>query len=335
MTSKPTIGLAPMDGVTDAVFRYITDKHGHPDIIYTEFVSADGLIRGKRGILRGLYRHETKTPIIAQLFGADENNFYDASIAVLELGFDGIDINMGCPERSVYLKGGGAALIKTPELAKKIIKRVKLAAKDWSEGKTIEKTSINPDLINEAKKLAKKQAPEIKRRLVPVTVKTRIGYGEPATKDWINNLLEASPDAIIVHGRTLEQKYAGTADWEQIGIASGLAKNSNTKIVGNGDIKSKDEAVKKINEYNLAGVLIGRGALGNPWIFTGEAPTKEDRFNVALEHCERFLEVFPGGDFHSLRKHLAWYMKDFDGSAQLRNNLMSVNSITDVKNYLS
>lgn len=334
MTSKPIIGLAPMDGVTDAVFRYISDKHGHPNVIYTEFVSVDGLIRGKRGILRGLFRHETKTPIIAQLFGSNENNFYDATIVALELGFDGIDINMGCPERSVYLRGGGAALINTPDLAKKIIIKVKQAIKDWSEGKTIDETSVNPDLLKEVKLLSKKQAPNLKHRILPVSVKTRTGYSNPVTKDWINSLLESFPDVITIHGRTLVQRYSGTADWEQIGLASKLAKNTNTQIFGNGDIRSKQEALEKIKKYNLAGVLIGRGALGNPWVFNGETATKEDRMNVIIEHCERFLKIFPDGDFHSLRKHLAWYVRDFEGSARLRNSLMSVNNITDVKNCL-
>lgn len=328
------IGMAPMNGVTDAVFRYITDKYGSPDVIFTEFVSADGLIYGKKGILKGLIRHDTNTPTIAQLFGVDTDNFYNAAIIALELGFDGIDINMGCPERSINFRGGGAALINTPDIAKKIILKVKQAVKDWSDGQNIDSVKTNIKLLAEIKIMAKKQAFNIKRRVVPVTVKTRIGYSSPTVKDWISNLLGAAPDAISIHGRTFNQKYSGKSDWDAIGLASNLAKSSATAIIGNGDIKSVKEAKEKIKQYSLDGVLIGRAVLGNPWIFSEVEPSRIDRLNVMLEHCEKFIEYFSAGDFHSLRKHLAWYVKGFVGSAKLRNNLMMVNNINDVKKYL-
>jgi len=297
----PIVGLAPMDGVTDAAFRFIVDTYGKPDIIYTEFVSVKGLQIGRPAMMRMLLKHETKTPTVVQLFGSDPKLFYPAAITVLKKGFDGVDINMGCPDHSVFSRGGGAALILKPKIAEEIIKSVKKAVKDYG-GKE-----------------------------VPVSVKTRTGYKVHQTKEWISQLLEAEPDIICVHGRTYEQKFSGKADWEQIALAAELAKKTRTKILGNGDVKTKLEALEKVKKHNLAGVLIGRAALGNPWVFQDIIPTLEERIKVILEHSQKFNDFLPYGDFKSMRKHLAWYAKNFDGSAKIRNELMKVNNIEDVR----
>lgn len=302
----PIVGMAPMDGATDAPFRYITDLYGKPDIIYTEFVPVDALILHKPAIERMLVFHKTKTKMIAQLFGIKLELFYQAAQTVLDKGFDGVDINMGCPDRAIFNHGGGAGLILKPDLAKEIILSVKKAVSDWKE-----------------KNHSKKE--------ITVSVKTRTGYKKHQTKDWISNLLEIEPDFICLHGRTFAQKYSGKADWEEIKIAVSLAKNTKTKILGNGDVKNRKEAFEKIKQYNLAGVLIGRAALGNPWIFKGVIPTTEERFKVLLEHCKKFTEFFPESEFKIMRKHLAWYVKDFPHAAEMRNQLMKVNSINDVK----
>lgn len=298
-----------MDGITDAPFRNIVDIYGKPNIIYTEFVSVKGLLFGKPAINRMLLHHKTETPMIAQLFGNDPDLFYKASFIVLKNGFDGIDINMGCPDKSVFNRGGGAGLILKPKLAKEIILSVKKAVKDGAKKLNIKK-------------------------YIPVSVKTRTGYKNPQTKEWISHLLEAEPDVICLHARTFAQKYSGRADWEQIGIAADLARPTKTKIFGNGDIKNREEAKNKIKQYNLAGVLIGRAALGNPWIFKGIIPTTEERFQVLLEHCKKFQEFFPESEFKIMRKHLAWYAKGFAGSAEIRNQLMQVKSIDDVKKII-
>lgn len=290
-----------MDGITDAPFRWIIDIYGKPDIIYTEFVSVKGLIIGKPAIQRMLLHHETKTKTIAQFFGCEPKYFYQAALVALEKGYDGVDINMGCPDKSVFNRGGGAGLILQPKLAKEIILSVKKAVQNR----------------------------------IPVSVKTRTGYKTHQTKEWISNLLEAEPDVICIHARTFAQKYSGQADWSQIKIAADLAKSTKTKILGNGDIKSRMEALQRIEEFNLAGVLIGRAALGNPWIFKGVVPTTEERFKVLLEHCKKFREFFPASDFSIMRKHLAWYVKDFPHAAEVRNELMQVNSIEDVKKIIS
>ncbi|MBI5122481.1 tRNA-dihydrouridine synthase [Candidatus Roizmanbacteria bacterium] len=301
MNAKPIIGLAPMDGITDAPFRHIADIYGKPDIIYTEFISVKGLILGRPAIQRMLLCHKTNTTMIAQFFGNEPEYFYQAAQVAMEKGYDGVDINMGCPDKSVFHRGAGAALIIQPELAKKVILSVKKAVQNR----------------------------------IPVSVKTRTGYKIPQTKEWISQLLEAEPDVICLHARTFAQKYSGRADWEQIGIAADLAKPTKTKIFGNGDIKNREQALEKIKQYNLAGVLIGRAALGNPWIFKGVVPTTEERFKVLLEHCEKFREFFPKSDFSIMRKHLAWYVKDFYHAAEVRNQLMQVKSVDDVKKILS
>jgi len=305
----PVIGIAPMDGITDAPFRYITDVYGKPDIIYTEFVSVKGLILGRPAMQRMLLRHQTDTFTVAQFFGNEPEYFYQAAQVALEKGYDGVDINMGCPDKSVFNRGGGAGLILQPRLAKEIVLSVQKAVKEGT------------------KKL------KIKKHIT-VSVKTRTGYKNHQTKEWISNLLEVEPDFICLHGRTFAQKYSGLADWEQIGIAAELTKKTKTKIFGNGDIKSRTEALEKIKQYNLAGVLIGRAALGNPWIFKGVIPTTKERFKVLLEHCKKFREFFPESDFSIMRKHLAWYAKDFPHAAEVRNQLMQVKSIDDVKKII-
>ena len=299
-----------MDGITDAPFRYITDIYGKPDIIYTEFVSVKGLMLGRPAIERMLLHHKTETFTVAQFFGSEPEYFYQAAQAALEKGFDGIDINMGCPDKSVFNRGGGAGLILQPKLAKEIILTVKKAVRDSTKKLNIKK-------------------------YIPVSVKTRTGYKNHQTKEWISQLLEAEPDVICLHARTFAQKYSGKADWEQIGIAADLAKPTKTKIFGNGDIKSREQALERIKEFNLAGVLIGRAALGNPWIFKGVIPSTVERFKVLLEHCKKFQEFFPESEFKIMRKHLAWYIKNFPHAAEVRNELMQVKNIKDVKKILS
>jgi len=215
-----------MDGITDAPFRWITDIYGKPDIVYTEFVSVKGLILGKPAIQRMLLHHQTKTFTVAQFFGCEPEYFYQAAQFALEKGFDGVDINMGCPDKSVFNRGGGAGLILQPKLAKKIILSVKKAVKDGTKRFEIKKN-------------------------ITVSVKTRTGYRTPQTKEWISNLLEAEPDVICIHARTFAQKYSGLADWSQIKIAADLAKSTKTKIFGNGDIICFDFKGTRIWAKNL------------------------------------------------------------------------------------
>ncbi len=304
MLNFPIIGLAPIDGVTDVVFRQIVDECSRPDILYTEFVPVNGLILGKPVITKMLLRHQTKTPIFAQLLGNEPDNFYKATIIALEAGFDGIDINMGCPDNNIVKRGSGAALILQPKLAQAIIKTVKKAVADWGKKKAF------------------------------VSVKTRIGFNKPIIKEWIGSLLETELDIITLHARSYSERYSGHAHWEEIAKAGAIVRGTKTKFFGNGDIKSLDEAKKKIKDYQIDGVLIGRAAFGNPWMFGGHSPSFAERIQILYRHCQLFNQYFPNGDFRSLRKHFVWYVKSLPHAADLKNRLMKTECLDDVKKIL-
>jgi len=329
------IGLAPMDGVTDAAFRKIVDEYGHPDLLFTEFVNVDGLNIGKIGIYSHLIYHPTKTPLFAQLFGSDPKYFYNAALLICSLGFSGIDINMGCPDKNVVKKGGGAGLINNPILAKKIVQTVKQAVTDWSNGKKINDLNLRPEIFDWIENFRKSKKIMDARKKLPVSIKTRLGYDKILTKEWISNLLEVEPAIITVHGRILKQLYRGKANWEEIALAAKLAEKSATKIFGNGDVQSKKEAEEKIKKYHVAGILIGRAALGNPWVFRDYFPSTAERFQTMLRHCEIFMELTPNLNFLSLRKHLLWYLKGVDNSHQLKNQLAQVKNIEEVKKVIA
>ncbi|MBU1071286.1 tRNA-dihydrouridine synthase [Patescibacteria group bacterium] len=296
---KPIVGLAPMDGVTDAAMRFITKKHGNPDVMFTEFVSAEGIRAGAVKLMKNFIYDESERPIVAQLFGKDPEAFYVAVKTVLKLGFDGVDINMGCPARKVAKRGEGAGLINNPELALAIIKEVQRAVNNK----------------------------------IPVSVKTRIGYDKPVTEEWISKLLSVEPAVISLHGRTLKQGYGGLADWEEIGKAAKLCKETETLLLGNGDVKSVEDGKEKIKKYGGDGFLIGRAAFGNPWVFNkGETLVK--KFEVALEHARKFEELYPDDRFFVMRKHLSWYAKGFDGAKELRSKLVRCDSAEEVKKVI-
>jgi len=295
---KPIIGLSPMDGITDPAFRAIVDEIGHPTVLYTEFVSADGLVRNQK-LLRTFTSHQTTTPLVGQLFGHDPVSMSEAaSILIEQTQIVGIDINMGCPARRVAQHGGGAALIKNPNLAQQLVESVK---------KAIVKS----------------------KKSIGLSVKTRIGYDSAITAQWIPILLETHLDAIAVHGRTLKQQYSGHADWNEIKKAAALANDAHTILLGNGDIENREDAHKKANEYSPDGVLIGRATLGNPWVFTKHQPTQNDRITVAIQHCTYFKKYTPTANPLSLRKHLAWYMKGFEHATEIRKTLVEITTVQE------
>lgn len=323
-----------MDGVTDAACRFIVDTYGKPDVIFTEFTSVEGIERGIPALLQAFIHHKTDTPTIGQIFGYTPQAFYKAAFVVCEMGFDGVDINMGCPDRAVARKGGGAALILRPKLAQDIIYTVKQAVKDWSEGKKLEDSELDEEIITYVRTFQNKMNIFPVRRLLPVSVKTRIGYDRITTEEWIRCLLEAEPFAISLHGRTLKQMYRGKANWEEIGKAAALAEKSNTSLLGNGDIHTYNDALGKIKMYKLNGVLIGRASFGNPWIFQNKTVPLETKLATALEHCHVFMNLTPDSHFLSLRKHLAWYCKGFDHAAHIRDRLMRVQNLKEVEEVL-
>ncbi len=330
-----------MDGVSDHPFRHITKKYGQPDIMYTEFTSVEGVCHGAMQLLKDFLYDEIQRPIIAQIYGTTPQFFRETTTILCELGFDGIDINMGCPAKNVAHSGAGAALIKTPKLAQDIIRETKAGIIDWVNGKqsrdcehiTEEIWKIVEERHN---KLPKKFQ---EKRALPVSITPRIGYEQPVIEEWIPNLLEMEPTAIAIHGRTLKQQYCGLASWEHIGRAAEIVHQTPTLILGNGDIKSLADAQAKIQTYKTDGALLGRITMGNPFVFqtsTSLSPEK-NIFEIAYEHAQLFESTFhtyPNYTFLPMRKHLGWYVHDIPNAAQIRQEIYRTNRSEEFLNVL-
>lgn len=335
--AQPIIALSPMDGVTDHPFRYIQKKYGHPALMYTEFTSVEGVCHGADRLLKDFLFDETQRPIIAQIYGTTPVYFQETATLLCELGFDGIDINMGCPAKNVAHLGAGAALIRTPELAQEIVKATKQGVADYHNGKRARDCEHITENIWQEVEQRHEALPEQYKdvsRIIPVSVKTRVGFDTKIACDWISILLETQPAAIAIHGRTLKQAYGGFADWEEIGKAVEIAKDTETLILGNGDVHSYQEALDKVATYGVKGVLIGRAAFGNPGVFlqSGESLPK-NIFEIALEHSKLFEEVFgddPRYNFLPMRKHLGWYVKEIENARQIRIEVFQSNNSSEV-----
>jgi nifR3 family TIM-barrel protein len=353
--TKPIIGLSPMDGITDASFRYITAKHGGPDVTLTEFVNIQSAFYSPQTLLKDFSYSEIERPVAAQIYGKTPEFFYKVAHVVCELGFDGLDINMGCPAKNVAAGGCGAALIRTPDLACEIIRAAKQGVYDWSIGRTLADIELREDLIQQVKVSNRmrwgRDALE-ERGLIPVSLKTRLGYDRVIIEEWLRILLDEGLAAISLHGRTLTQGYKGAADWQAIARAVEIAKGSGTLILGNGDVQGLPEALCRVRETRVDGVLIGRGAQGDPWLFRdkdrlklafgkgGEFdfdPTSVDlteRFRVIVEHSEHFERLCGKQRFMAMRKHLTWYCRNFRGAAEMRAKMTRADSAEDVRRYL-
>ncbi len=249
-----------MDGVTDASFRFITAKHGGPDVTFTEFVNVEAAFFAPHTLLKDLTYTEIERPVIAQIYGHTPELFYKVAHLVCELGFDGLDINMGCPAKKVAAKGSGAALIRTPELARMIIQSARQGIQDWRDGQTLADLGIDTVFSEKngfANHLRDGQEMAAERRSIPLSVKTRIGYDDVVVEEWMETLLEENLAAITLHGRTLKQAYKGSADWDAIGRAVEIAKNSATLILGNGDLKDMEGVCRRVHETGVDGVAGG------------------------------------------------------------------------------
>ncbi len=349
--AKPIIGLSPMDGVTDASFRWIAAKHGGPDITVTEFTNVDAAIHAPHTLIRDFTYSEIERPIIAQIYGHTPELFYKAAHVVCELGFDGLDINMGCPAKNVAASGSGAALIRTPELAREIIRETRRGIDDWAAGQTLEQLGLRQKLretVKASNQLRSGWVPPPARRSIPLSVKTRIGYDQIVIEDWIANLLEEKPVAISIHGRTLKQGYKGDADWDAIARAVALAKPTGTLVLGNGDLRDMGDVYRRVRQSGVDGVLLGRAAEGNPWIFRAKNELKQalqsdgipppapepvsmaERFRVVVEHARHFETYVQERNFVGMRKHLIWYCREFRGAAELRTKMVRVNNAAEV-----
>lgn len=308
---KPLFVLAPMANVTDAAFRRIIAEYGKPDVIWTEFVSCDGLMsEGRDALLIDFKYSEIERPVIAQIFGSNPETFYGTAQLIQELGFDGIDINMGCPDRSVSGKqASGSALIKSPRLAQKIIMETKRGAGN-----------------------------------LPVSVKTRLGFNTDTLETWLPYLLETQPAAITVHARTKKEMSLVPARWERVAAAVKIRNEydsspDHTLILGNGDVKDLVDAQRKVVETGCDGVMIGRGIFGNPWLFNRERDyrtvTVEEKLKVLIEHTELFMKLL--GDHKSfaiMKKHYKAYVNGFEGAKELRVQLMEAPDVATIKKIL-
>ena len=300
---RPIMAMAPLAGVTDAAFRPLIAKYGKPDILFTEFVSCDGLCSpGREKLLPDFWYDESERPIVAQIFGSRPENFLKTAQLVKELGFDGVDINTGCPDKNVEKQGAGSALIKNPSLMKEIIRA------------TIEGAGG-----------------------LPVSVKTRLGYSTNIICEWLAHLLEEGPAAVTVHARTRAEMSKVPARWDAIAEAVNVKREmqSQTLILGNGDVKSLEDARRLAGETGADGVMIGRGIFGNPWLFNpdilADDITPALRLEVMLEHCRQFEEKFAGlKRFEVLRRHFKWYVQGFDSAKSLRMALMETKNADDV-----
>lgn len=310
---KPFFAMAPMADVTDAAFRALVAKRGAPDIFWTEFVSADGLYHtremqkmpdAENPLLRDLMIGEGQRPIVAQLFSSAPEMISYAVRLVAERGFDGVDLNMGCPDRSIEKQGAGAALVKNPKLAAELIR----AAKEAS--------------------------------ILPVSVKTRVGYGKESLDEWLTALLEAKPAAITLHLRTRKELSLVPADWELMKKAVEIRNRIAPEVllIGNGDVGSLEEGKRLAAETGCDGIMIGRGIFGNPWLFAGrkaEDTPLAEKLAALIELAHDFEKISPPKSFAILKKHIKAFVTGFGGAAELRAQLMRAESAAELENLIS
>lgn len=293
--------LAPMAGITDKPMRRMVHAKSGGDVaLISEMVAINALSRKNAKTYRIADVRDEPYPVIVQLVGADEVLFADAAQLAAELGATGIDINMGCPVRKIITGGAGSALMKNPEQAAKIIKSVKNAVK------------------------------------LPVSVKFRKGWDNNSVNatDFAKMCEASGADFITVHGRTRAQGYSGTADWNIIKEVKTAVK---IPVVGNGDVTSPQSAAEMIKQTGCDGVMIGRAALGAPWLTgeiakylkTGSLPQKQpaqEVKNTLLEHISLLTEYY--GEKLALalsRKYVCWYSKNFRDAKRFRENYMKIN----------
>ncbi len=315
-TDKPIFSLAPMEDVTDTVFREVVmgmSLSGKLNVVFTEFTSVDGMNHpvGRTRVSERLIVTETERQmlkklsikLVAQIWGRNPEIYhYVAKLITEEYQFDGLDINMGCPVKKIIKQGACSALIGEPNLAKEII-------------------------------LATKEATHL-----PVSVKTRTGIKQHITEEWISELLETDPAAIILHGRTQGMQSDGEANWDEIAKAVQLKNRIKPHIPlhGNGDVYSYVQGLQRISETGVDGVMIGRGIFQNPWFFNPEKTeiSKADRIEKLLIHTRLFELTWSGKkNFNILKRFYKIYLNSFEGAAKMRADLMEVKNFEEVYSY--
>lgn len=288
--------LAPMAGYTDSAFRRIARAKG-AGFTVTELVSAEGIIRDNKKTKKLLYFTDAERPLGIQIFGNNPDAMETAARVVETLGPDFIDINMGCCSQKICSGGMGAALLKDTLLLGKIAEKVVRAVD------------------------------------VPVSAKIRVGWDFSSLnyRDVVRALEGAGVDFISVHGRTRSQMFSGVSDWR---IIAEIANSSRIPVIGNGDISSYDDALRRMKESGCAAVMIGRGAVGNPWIFSGAKPDTEKLIAQIIEHLDAMIDLYGGYGVILMRKHLVKYIHGFPGAAKFRVRLLLAKDREEVVSLL-
>lgn len=305
---KPFFVLAPMDDVTDTVFRQIVADCAPPDLFFTEFVNVDGLQSpGREKLLPKLKFSSKEKPIIGQIWGKNPKHYYKTTKDLIEMGYDGVDINMGCPDRAIVKNGCCSALINNRELAGEIIDAVKKAA--------------GGDF--------------------PVSVKTRVGF-TTIDLSWIEFLLSKKLNMLTIHARTKKEMSKVPAHWELfeeiIKIRDRLSPA--TLIVANGDVTSRSLGDELIAKYKLDGVMIGRGVFNDPFVFAKNSPwqnmTKQQKISLYKKHVKLFKKTWQNNErrIATLNKFCKIYINGFDGAKELREKLMGAQSAEELISLL-
>jgi len=305
---KPIFILAPMDDVTDTVLRQVIARYAKPAVFFTEFTNVEGMFsKGERLVNQRLQYTERERPLVAQIWGTRPDNFYKAAKKLIDMGFDGIDLNMGCPASGVMQKGACSGLINNRQLAKEIID----ATKEGAAG------------------------------IIPVSIKTRLGF-RTIDFSWIAFVLEQEPNALTVHARTVSEMSKVPAHWDKIKTVVDMrnAMGSTTLIIGNGDVKSLSEAKQKVAEAGADGAMIGRGIFENPYLFsetiTLRDKTPEEKLRLLLEHIWLWQDTWGNTKhFPTLRKFFKVYANGFSGAQELRMQLMETQNAEETEHVIS
>ena len=304
---KPFLILAPMEGVTDIMFRQVVAKAGRPDLFFTEFtnVSSYASEKGRANALERLEIAPTDAPIIAQIWGKNPEHFAECAAALEDLGFSGIDLNFGCPDKNVNKTGGGAAMIKTPELA--------------------------VECFRNAKKFTN----------LPVSIKTRLGWSKVEEyRDWLSILLNEHPAALTVHLRTKKEMSKVAAHYELIPEIIKLRNeiSPETKLIINGDIKNRAEALRLYEKYpEIDGFMIGRGVFQNPYCFTDHEATKDELMELLYLHLDLYEKYSKKHyiSYEPLKHFYKIYINNFPGASELRAKLMETHSVEEAREVLA
>jgi tRNA-dihydrouridine synthase len=304
----PFTVLAPLDDVSDVVFRKIVSECAKPDLFFTEFVNVDGLQSiGRERLLHKLWKTDSDDPLIAQLWGKTPENYYKTAKELVNMGFSGIDINMGCPDKAVIKNGCCIALINNRELAKQIID----ATRDGAGHK------------------------------LPISVKTRIGFNE-IDLSWPEFLLNQKLDALFIHGRTKKEMSLVSAHWDVIHQIRVMRDkiSPKTMIIGNGDIKNQTQALQYAKKYRLNGIMIGRGIFEDPYAFSTASNwsnfDKQQKIDLFKKHIELFINTYKHHERSQnvMKRFCKIYINNFAGAKELREVVMAQNTLGDILTIL-